>query len=150
MLAMFGLRDPMKRGFMVAAVTCCAIASANAAPIWDTYPTLVCRYDQAQFCDLELTKCTKDAGRAVLSFDFRKSEMRSFVDKAPVKIVGRYYYASKLGDTNTVQVEGTLYSFEGARKGLVSGETDTILGMAQSSSFGSPMTFTAHMTCHPT
>lgn len=123
---------------------------AEAKPIWEIYPTLICRYDRTQFCQLDMSDCKSDVGAAVLTFDFTKGVVRSFVSKTPSRIDAKYFFGSKFGDTNTVFAAGTLYSFVARAPGIVASATDTIEGTAQSTmGMGNNSAFNAHMTCHP-
>jgi|GEM_PF-4658376 len=125
----------------------CSLAHAQAKPVWDTYPNLVCRYDVGQICSDGMTVCRQQNGAAVLTFDFAKNQVRSFAANRPFPIDGKYHYELLSGDVNTVFAEGHMYSFGHAtseRSGPV-----TIMGIAQSTTAGATRALNVQMTCHP-
>lgn len=123
---------------------------ASAKPIWDTYPILLCRYDKVQFCLNDMSSCKSDDGAAVLTFDFQKSEIRSFTSKTPRPISERYFFPAPSGDINAVLAEATIFSFGAVLPPALAGEPPTIEGVAQQGmGLGSHTAFNAHMTCHP-
>jgi hypothetical protein len=159
------------RLFGTLAVGCLTIAMvptaalAVAPAMWDLYPKLICSYQEAQFCQTDLSGCTNDSGKAVLEFDFRKNQIRSFAAGHTTPITARYHIdldgdpssannalMSKYGyagdfDTNAVFSNGTLYSFVKARKSDIPSGADTIDGIVQSAMNNDILT--VHMTCHP-
>ena len=127
-----------------------AAFDATARPLWDAYPILLCRYDKVQFCLNDMSSCNGRDGTAVMTFDFKKSEVRSFVSQKPRAIIGRYYFEAKSGDINTVLSDGTLFSFGTPQPGPFAAAPVTIEGIAQQGmGLGSDSAFNAHMTCHP-
>jgi len=140
-------------------------ALAVTSAMWDLYPKLICNYQEAQFCQTDLSGCTSDNGKAVLEFDFRKNQIRSFAAGHTTPITARYHLdldgdpssennalMSKYGyagdfDTNAVFSNGTLYSFVKAKKSNTPSGADTIDGIVQSAMNNDILTI--HMVCHP-
>jgi hypothetical protein len=125
---------------------------ASAKPIWETYSTLICKYDKVQHCEADMSSCKPSQGSAVITFDFRKMEIHSFVSTESLPLVGKFYFHSpgNFGDTNAVMAENTLYSFGASSSPAFPGAQPTIEGFAQSGTAGTIMSaFNAHMTCHP-
>lgn len=138
--------SPLLAGAFLIGATMCAAAK----PIWDTYPILLCRYDKAQFCLNDMSSCKGRDGAAVLTFDFQKSEVRSFTSKTPRPISGRYFFAAPSGDINVVLAEATLFSFGSVLPPVLASDPPTIEGLAQQGmGLGSDAAFNVHMTCHP-
>jgi hypothetical protein len=86
---------------------------------------------------------------AVMTFDFQKSEVRSFVPGKPTQINGRYFFESSDGDINVVLTEVTLFTFGRVQPGPMGCEP-TIEGTAQEGArFESDSVFNVHIICHP-
>lgn len=131
----------------VAALFTATAVQANPKAIWEIYPILECKYDRMQFCQKDMSSCSPDQGQAVLTFNFARSEIRSFGTKAARPIIGRFHCDSPYGDTNAVMSQGNLYTFFQPTKAEMNMEKDTVDGVSQGAT--TTEAYTAHMTCHP-
>jgi hypothetical protein len=141
--------NPALLRFCLTTVAALAPEAAAALPaIWERYPDLICRYEEAQFCDLSLSKCNPETGKAVIEFDFTRNVAMSFGKSKSDQIAARIHLDAG-GDQlqNGVVAGGNMYSFVKVEKATVPQEVDTVHGFAQGVAYDSA--FTAHMICHP-
>lgn len=126
-----------------------ALSNLSSTPIWKLYPHLICRYQEAQFCDLSLTNCDAERGAAVVAFDFPNKEVRSVGITHPSKIEGFNFLdlPGKPTGVSAIYTNGTVYSFMKITKSEAKTETDEIEGFVQMPSIDSALT--VHTVCHP-